>query len=350
MNKIAKVSWKSPSNIAFIKYWGKYGDQLPQNPSLSMTLDKCFTETQVTLYKKKPNDSIEIIFSFEGKKNKDFSARIVKYLNHIDKQLSFLRHYTIEIASKNSFPHSAGIASSASAMSALALCLGTIEQRIGKKVNGEFYQWVSNLARLGSGSASRSLFSEFAVWGLTNEVIRSSDLHGVKLNTPIHPDFKCLRDVVLILDSGQKKVSSSAGHSLMLDHPYAETRFKNARENLTNLIEAMATGNFEQFSEILEHEALSLHAMMMTAKPWYTLLSPNTLLVMEKVKQFREENKKKICFTIDAGPNIHLIFPAEEDISVQKFIEEELINYCAKEKFILDNIGAGPELLIDEFT
>ena len=350
MKKIAQVSWKSPSNIAFIKYWGKHGIQLPMNPSLSMTLDKCFTQTSITLTEKQANSPIEFTFAFEGKSNSKFANRIEKYIQQIANKLSFLDHYRLEIESENSFPHSAGIASSASAMSALALCLGTIEQRLGKNMSGEFYQETSELARLGSGSASRSLFSEFAVWGKTNDIKDSSDNYAVKLNVPIHPDLKCLRDVVLIVDAEEKKVSSSAGHGLMNNHPYATPRFLSAQQNLTTLLAAMRSGDFEKFAEMLEHEALSLHAMMMTASPWYTLLSPNSLIIMEKIREFREESKVKITFTLDAGPNVHVIFPADEDLKVKNFIERELLTYCSNRKFILDSIGSGPEILIDEFT
>ena len=350
MKKIAQVTWKSPSNIAFIKYWGKHGIQLPMNPSLSMTLDKCYTKTSIILTEKKTDKPVEFGFKFEGKTNGKFADRIEKYLNRINGRLSFLAHYRLEIESENSFPHSTGIASSASAMSALALCLGTIEQRLGKHLSGDFYREVSLLARLGSGSASRSLFGEFAVWGKSKDIKFSTDDYAVKLNIPFHSDFKCLRDVVLIVDAEEKKVSSSAGHDLMNNHPYASTRFVNASENLTILLASMRSGDFDKFAEILEHEALSLHAMMMTAKPWYTLLSPNTIKIMEKIRALREESNIKITFTLDAGPNVHVIFPAEEEKKVKGFIEQELVPLCSENKFIIDSIGTGPEIMVDEFS
>jgi diphosphomevalonate decarboxylase len=350
VKKIASVSWRSPSNIAFIKYWGKHGVQLPKNPSLSMTLDKCYTETTIELLEKEASDEIEFSFSFEGKGNKKFSDRIQKYLHVMDGRLSFLRHYYLKISSTNSFPHSAGIASSASAMSALALCLGTIEQRLGKNLTGNFYKEVSELARLGSGSASRSIFSEFSVWGKTDAVLGSSDEFAVELNIPVHPVYKCLRDVVLVIDSGEKKVSSSAGHSLMNNHDYAETRFASAHKNINTLLAVMRSGDFAKFAEILEHEALSLHAMMLTANPWYSLLAPKSLVVMEKIREYRQKSKKNITFTLDAGPNVHLIFPAEEDEAMKAFVNDDLAQYCAKGKYITDSIGRGPEMLVDEFT
>ena len=350
MKKNIQVSWKSPSNIAFIKYWGKHGVQLPMNPSLSMTLDKCYTETHVSLIEKKASDKLDLEFLFEGKKNKNFENRIAKFITDNRQLLSFINDYKLKIESSNSFPHSAGIASSASAMSALALCLATIEQRIGKNKITDLYQWASNLARLGSGSASRSVYGEYTIWGKNEFIATTSDEYAVPLKTLIHKDFLCLRDVVLLIDSGQKKVSSSVGHSLMNKHPYAAQRFANAKENLDEILKSMKKGDFNRFAYLIEHEALSLHAMMMTAEPWFTLLSPNTLVAIERIKLFREETNTKICFTLDAGPNIHLLFPAEEDKKVKSFIETELSPLCVEGKYILDNIGNGPELLKDEFN
>ncbi len=350
MKEIAQVSWKSPSNIAFIKYWGKHGNQLPQNPSLSMTLDKCFTETKVVLFEKKAGPGIDFDFYFEGERNEKFSLRVGEFLNKLSDKLSILDNFKMHIESSNSFPHSAGIASSASALSALALCLGSIEQRFGTKGEDNFYTWVSELARIGSGSASRSLFRGFSVWGQHESLMGTSDIYATELKIPVHKQFKCLRDVILIVDNSQKEVSSSLGHSLMNDHPYAKARFESARKNFTELIVAMRKGDFDSFAFILEHEALSLHAMMMTAKPWFTLLAPESLLIIQKIRDFRKNTQAKICFTIDAGPNIHVIFPAEEDELIRPFIENELAVHCVGNKFILDSIGNGPELLLDEFN
>lgn len=350
MKTIAKVSWKSPSNIAFVKYWGKTGNQIPANASLSLTLEKCFTSTSIEVksLQNQQND-VSFEFLFAGKENDEFSKRIAKYLNSLIKELPVLGKYHFLIESENSFPHSAGIASSASAMSALALCLLTIEQRLGEKPTDEFYQEASRLARLGSGSASRSIYGEYAIWGKIENIQESSDEFASPLNFKPNPLFLCLRDTVLIVDSEKKKVSSSAGHALMNGHPFAYQRFVNAKQNLKNLLSVMQNGNFDTFSQILELEALSIHAMMMTANPWYTLLAPNTLPIIQKIRDFRNETGVKITFTLDAGPNVHVIYPAEEDEKVKYFITSELLEFTKDNSFILDNIGLGPELLVDEF-
>ncbi len=350
MKELARIIWKSPSNIAFIKYWGKYGNQYPKNPSLSMTLEKCFTQTGVRVFhKNESKDEIDFTFLFEGNEHEAFSERIRKYLGKLSSGLSILKDYKLLIESENSFPHSAGIASSASAMSALALCLASIEQRIGKGGNGDIYGYASAIARIGSGSASRSLFKKYTVWGETDIVPGTSNEFACELPFSVHPDFSCLRDTILIINKEEKKVSSSSGHSLMEGHPYAQQRFINAADNLERIVQAMRSGDFNDFATILEHEALSLHAMMMTATPWYTLLSPNTLSVIQKIRDFREETNTKVAFTLDAGPNVHVIYTAEEDRTVCSFIEKELLKYTQEGELIKDNIGWGPELIRDEF-
>jgi diphosphomevalonate decarboxylase len=347
---IAKVSWKSPSNIAFIKYWGKTGNQIPANPSLSLTLEKCYTNTAITVQPlSTTKETVSFDFLFHGEENKLFSDRIEKYLNSLISILPVLSQYHFNIESENSFPHSAGIASSASAMSALALCLVTIEERLGETPKNDLYQHASEIARLGSGSASRSVYGEFATWGKIESVSGSSDNYASPLEFTPHSEYRCLRDTILIVDNETKKVSSSEGHSLMNSHPYAKARFADARQNLEKLLIVMQHGNFNDFAQILESEALSLHAMMMTANPWYTLLAPNSISIIQRIRDFRDETGTKITFTLDAGPNVHVIYPAEEDEKAKIFIQTELLKFTKDNSFILDNIGLGPELLIDEF-
>ncbi len=338
------VSWKSPSNIAFIKYWGKYGIQLPKNASLSMTLTQAYTQTDIrySVAKEKP----ERIFLFEGENNKTFSNRIWKFIDSLNDAFPFLEQLNLHIQSKNSFPHSAGIASSASAMSALALCLVDMEREIfgGLKNDEEFYKKASYIARLGSGSASRSVYGGFSIWGQSKQAHLDSDnKFAIPFNKNIHPSFKQLKDAILIVDEGQKKVSSSAGHSLMNNHPYADDRLAQADRNLTQLAKAMTTGNKDSFIRIVESEAMSLHALMMSSDPWYMLMKPQTISIIEKIRMFREETGFFITFTMDAGPNVHLIYSEDNDLEVSLFIEKELKTFCSKQQVIFDEMGNGPK-------
>ncbi|HKK80617.1 MAG TPA: hypothetical protein VJ909_00125, partial [Prolixibacteraceae bacterium] len=126
-----QTSWKSPSNIALIKYWGKHGIQLPNNPSLSMTLNKANTFTRIKAYRL--DSGIQVKYYFEKKQRVDFEKKILKYLQKLIDDMPFINEYAFEINSSNSFPHSTGIASSASSMSALALCLVSLENYVLKK-------------------------------------------------------------------------------------------------------------------------------------------------------------------------------------------------------------------------
>ena len=161
------VEWNSPSNIALVKYWGKKQNQIPQNPSISFTLSKCYTNTVVE-FKPKINTQNEIHFTFDGKENQDFEKKVNTFIKSIDKYFGFLKNHDLYINSKNNFPHSSGIASSASSMSALASCLVDIESQITNNDNSFNLKKKSFISRLGSGSASRSIEGPVTLWGETD--------------------------------------------------------------------------------------------------------------------------------------------------------------------------------------
>jgi diphosphomevalonate decarboxylase len=341
---IAQSSWQSPSNIAIVKYWGKYGNQLPINPSISFTLSKALTETTIGLYNKENEKRIDLEFFFEEKTNDIFKGKIQIFLEQILSELPYLENYKIRIDSKNTFPHSAGIASSASSMSALALCLVDLEQQlINQKLSKEaFLKRSSYFARLASGSAARSVFPYVSLWGKLNEIENSAQEYAIELQGKLHSAFLNYHDSILIIDAGEKKVSSRAGHSLMNNHPYSQARKDQAFSNIRTLIQVFESGDLEKFTQIAENEALSLHAMMLSSNPWYSLLKPGTLLALEKIKLFREETKIPLCFTLDAGPNVHILFPDAYKNQVNQFIKNELIVLSAKNQLIEDTIGSGP--------
>lgn len=340
-----EITWRSPSNIAIIKYWGKYGRQLPKNPSFSFTLNEAYSETTVKYAPKGGVDQgIEIDFYFEGQPNEAFKTKIVKFLESITDIFPFLRQLKLEISSRNSFPHSAGIASSASAMSALALCLCTIEHEIfGTLPNDEEYERkASFIARLGSGSACRSIYSGSAIWGESGEVEGSSNLYAIPYAAQMHEIFSTFHDDILIVSKAEKSVSSRAGHALMDGNLYADNRYTQAKQRFHRLLSILKTGDVEAFGRIAESEALTLHALMMTSNPPYVLMRPNTLQIIEKVQQFRKETAQPLYFTLDAGPNIHLLYPDASKIAVQSFIHNELKQYCEDETVLSDLVGEGP--------
>ncbi len=343
-NKISgSICWESPSNIALVKYWGKKGRQLPRNPSVSMSLKNSITRTKLDYEPKKIGDQLS--FLFEGKREVSFENRIVKWFDRLANEFDFLSDFTFFISSENTFPHSTGIASSASAMSSLALCLCSLEEEVlgVHKDESEFFQKASRIARLGSGSASRSVYGGFAAWGKTNSFSKSSDEFAVSCSKQVNPVFQDFQDAILLVSSEKKEVSSTVGHQLMENHPYAEARYAQANDNFENLLDILRSGDLNAFIEILENEALSLHGLMMNSSPSFTLMKPNTLELIDRIRSYRKTHNVPLGFTLDAGPNIHLLFPKLEKKRVLPFIESELVPLLENGKYILDEAGSGPK-------
>lgn len=338
-----RTIWKSPSNIALVKYWGKKKGQIPANPSLSFTLDECATTTVLSFSKlKAPTQDFSFDVFLEGKPQEDFKPKIKTFFERVEKYLPFLKDYHFTIETSNSFPHSSGIASSASGMSALALCLLDLEKQLNPEMPDDFFnRKASFLARLGSGSAARSIEGPLVQWGKHDGTERSSDLFGIKYPYEVHSVFKSYCDTILLVDKGQKQVSSTVGHDLMHNHPFASKRFDQAHKNLTNLKSIFAEGNLDDFIKIVENEALTLHAMMMTGQPYFILMKPNTLEIINKIWIFRETSKTRVCFTLDAGANVHVLYPETEKEQIDQFIKNELVAYCENGQYICDRIGLG---------
>jgi diphosphomevalonate decarboxylase len=161
----------------------------------------------------------------------------------------------------------------------------------------------------------------------------------------VHQNFKNYNDTILLVDKGEKQVSSTVGHNLMHNHPFAEQRFAQAHKNLSALINVFKTGDLKSFIEIVESEALTLHAMMMTSMPYFILMKPNTLEIISKIWTYRKETNSKVCFTLDAGANVHVLYPENETESVLEFINNELVAYCQNGHYICDRIGFGAKLI-----
>lgn len=341
--KKGSFTWESPSNIALVKYWGKSDPQIPKNASISFTLNACKTITTLAFLRKEKADqdfALEVLF--EGQKKEEFKPKIIQFFERIEKYVPFLRDYNFIIKTENTFPHSSGIASSASGLSALALCLMEMEKQINPAITQEFFtKKASFLARLGSGSAARSIEGEIVVWGEHQIIPHSSNLFGIKYPFKIHDNFKNYQDTILLVDRGEKQVSSTVGHHLMLDHPYAAQRFEQAEENITKLSQILQNGDLKAFTNLVESEALTLHAMMMTSNPYFILMKPNTLKIIEKIWAYRNMQDSNICFTLDAGANVHVLFPEKEKEEINQFIKEELAGFCQNNEYISDSLGKG---------
>lgn len=331
-----KVTESCPSNIALIKYWGKYENQIPANPSISYTLNLCKTNTEMEFVAGEP---FAVQTFLAGKEEVKFGEKIEKYLATIEQYLPWVLKGKYIIRTENTFPHSSGIASSASGFGAIAKCLMSLDQVFnGKMSEDEYLKKASFLSRLGSGSACRSLYDGLVVWGETKEVSDSSDLFAVRYpNNEIHQIFRNFNDWVLLIHEGEKSVSSTVGHGLMNTNPYAERRFQEAHESFQSLKSILKDGDMKGFIKLVEHEALTLHAMMMMSEPAFILMKTGTLAVINKIWEFRKETNLSLFFTLDAGANVHLLFPSDRDEDqIKEFIIKELLQHTQNNGVVKD--------------
>jgi diphosphomevalonate decarboxylase len=341
MKQNLEAQWQSPSNIALVKYWGKKENQIPANTSVSFTLDHCHTKT--TLTGVSPSDSPFIYVELNDKATPSFAPKIEQFFNKVATQLPFIRDFHWEVRTHNTFPHSSGIASSASGMSALALCLMTIAEKLGIKTD-DFLQSASTLARVGSGSACRSVYGACTVWGQHPDYPKSNDLYAVEVED-IHPVFKNFCDTILIVHAGQKLISSSIGHNMVNTNPFASARFEWANQQASALLPILKKGDIPAFVDLVESEALMLHALMMSSTPGFMLMKPNTLAIIEKIRDYRKQNNNSFVFTLDAGANVHFMYSKQDEKDALVFIQSDLVGLCDGGRYICDAVGNGPKQL-----
>lgn len=286
-----KATAKAPANIAFIKYWGKKDEslRLPMNNSISMNLSDVFTTTEVEFDQKLKNDWVKIDGREASGKEKE---RVVKHLDRIRDMAKIKLKAKVE--SRNNFPKGTGLASSASGFAALTLA-GT--KAAGLKLDESE---LSVLARLGSGSACRSLPDGFVEWraGNTSESSYARSLHP--------SDYWDIRDVIAIIGEKSKKVSSTEGHALIESSPFFKARIASMERKIAEVKKALRNKDFTRFGEIVEAEAISMHVVMMTSKPALYYWTPETMRIILSVQEWRDQGLESY-FTIDAGPNIHVI-------------------------------------------
>jgi diphosphomevalonate decarboxylase len=280
-----KATAIAPANIAFIKYWGKADDarRLPLNPSISMNLSACITTTTVEFSPDFEKDTVS-----EGFDEK-------RILTHIDRIRRIAKiNMCSKITTKNSFPASAGIASSASGFAALTVAAAAA---LGLKL-GELE--LSVLARLGSGSACRSIPDGFVKW---------EDSYAYSLYPPSYWD---LRDILLIIENNVKDVSSSAGHEGAYTSPFFTKRLQEVPKRISRLEAALAKKDFQKLGEVIEEDCLDVHHVMQTQSPPLFYWNEKTRQVIRAIKK----SGLPVYFTIDAGPNVHLICEAKDEKQV----------------------------------
>lgn len=280
-------------NIAFIKYWGNRDPALriPAKGSISMNLEELHTITRVSFDPALDGDQLAI--NDKAVKGPGLE-RVITLLDHI-RRIAGLNAYAL-VKSTNNFPSGAGIASSASAFAALSLAASAAA---GLELSE---RELSRLARLGSGSACRSVPSGFVEWQAGDDDTSS---YASSIAPPDHWD---LVDCIAVVSSARKETGSTEGHSLASTSPLQDARVAGAPERLARCREAILRRDFAALAEIVELDSNLMHAVMITSSPALLYWQPASLAVMKNVQEWRREGFPA-CYTVDAGPNVHVIAP-----------------------------------------
>ncbi len=318
-----KATAVAPANIAFIKFWGKKDASLriPFNTSISMNLSGAVTTTTVEFSPKYKIDEVTLI---DGVFSDTEKERVVEHLDRIRKKAGMNLH--ARVATKNSFPKSTGIASSASGFAALTVAAaGALGLNLSEKE-------LTILARLGSGSACRSIPDGFVKW---------KDTFAYSLY-PAH--YWDLRDILVIVENTAKDVSSSAGHDLASTSPYFSVRLGNLPERIARVEVALKEKDFQKLGEAIEEDSLDMHQVMQTQNPPLMYWNDATKILMDAAISWRK-NGLPVYFTIDAGPNVHLICEGKDEEGVVKVLRSRIPLRGTVKEVIINKPAAGTHLI-----
>jgi diphosphomevalonate decarboxylase len=323
MAKLLKASAKSPANIAFIKYWGKADPKtrVPQNNSISMCLSNLYSLCTAEFSDKFKKDEIKFI---------DEKTVLPKELGRIAKVLDRVRELAAvnlraRVVTQNNFPKATGIASSASGLSAVTLAAC---RALGLKIKGKE---LSKLARLASGTASRSIPDGFVEWKKGTD---ESNSYSMQIFPPHH---WAIGDVLAIVTYEMKKTSSTEGHKLADTSPFQKTRIAGMKTKIKAIKQAMKIKDFTAFGQILEQDSLEMHAICLTSTPSILYWSPVTMAIMRQIQEWRSQKKLESYFTIDAGPTVHIICQQKDE----KKLAAKLKNIKGIERIVINHPGMG---------
>lgn len=365
----------APSNIAFLKYWGKASVALqwPSGPSLSMTLRHAQTRTQISTLSSQENqqqgDHQELnekhplstphagapthtlsapkpsrpglvdVIVYHGKQLDPTDHRYQRIVAHLDflRSLSGKQEF-MRVDTDNTFPEACGIASSASGFAALTVAglafLHRVTDFAGLKAHGYDLTRLAQAARMGSGSAGRSLFGGFALW---------HPRHSAELQTieplKLEPEW-LLADTILVTSSVQKKVSSSKAHTAAESSPLYQTRLAGLEEKLHAFKAAIEARDMTKLGPLLEAEALEMHAVALSSEPSICYLNASTQKLLAWIRERRRTEHFPAYFTLDAGSTVHLIYEQKE----RHVIENGLKAFPGSVHMLHDELGSGPKL------
>lgn len=286
-----RATARACSNIAFVKYWGKADarENVPLNGSVSMALSAATTTTTVQWDPDLREDEVYL----DGERVLD--GRALRVSRYLDRLRALWYRLPARVVSVNSFPAATGIASSASAFAALAVAaIGAFGE--GLPDTEEMSRW----ARRGSGSACRSIHGGFVQW------IPGTDDAGSFARPLCPPEHWDLRDIVAVVSSRPKELPSSEAHRAATAHPFMPARQAQLPSRILALMGAVTSRDFATFGEIVEQEAMEVHALAMSGRPGVLYLQPLTVALIHELRAWREGGLP-VCFTLDAGPNLHVL-------------------------------------------
>ena len=316
------------TNIAFIKYWGKKNEELilPQNNSLSLTLDAFYTETKVTFDETLDED----ILYLDDKEEDAKSLKKAQVVLDLVREMAGITDRA-RIDSKNFVPTAAGLASSASGLAALA---GAASLAAGLDLSKKE---LSRLARRGSGSASRSLYGGFAEWEQG-----TSDEDSVAV--PVDDADWDIGMIFIIVDDARKDISSTVGmRSVVETSPYYDGWVESAATDLVDIKAAIAEQDIVTVGEIAERSALKMHALNLSANPPFNYWAPESIVAMRKVTELREKGYP-VYLTMDAGPNVKLICKASQMDELVEILRKDY----RKDQLVVAKPGPGMEIIENE--
>jgi diphosphomevalonate decarboxylase len=293
-----KATAEAPANLAFVKYWGKKdaGLRLPTNNSISVNLSQAKTFTSVEFDENLGKDTLSVL-GREPPLEREFSERVFQHLDRVRAKAGV--KYSAEVRTRNSFPTGVGIASSASGFAALTVAAcAALDLKLSEKE-------LSALARLGSGSACRSIPDGFTEWIATDKDNLS---YAVQIASPDHWDIQI---ITVVVSKQSKLLSSTSGHALATASPFFAARLEGLERRLETVRSAINQRDFETFGRETEMEAISFHTIAMT--------SP---IESQKSWQRWRGDGIEVFFTLDAGPTVHLICQKKDLTRVVSAIHE----------------------------
>ncbi len=328
-----KATCRAYANIAFVKYWGVVDTSLnlPANGSLSMTLSHAHATTTVAWMDGIPARKADIVVIDDREPTGSAYRRTVNHLNRIRTALGV--NWPARVESRNSFPASAGIASSASGFCALTIAACQALAADGKRdVPDRLHQ--ARLARRASGSACRSFQGGFVEWSADGDDSTSIPRQVAG------PDHWPLHDVVAVLDAGPKSVSSHDGHRLAATSPLQEARVRQVQSHLNAARSAIHARDLKILGEISERDAMLMHAVMISSEPPLLFLSAGSVALMRQIRDWRLHEGLEVYFTVDAGPNLHVLCN-EADVGE---VSHRLARCPSVQNILVNGPGPAPEL------